>query len=257
MFCTKCGKEIGEGRMFCASCGAPAPGTQPSKSETRPANPTGAAYGNTAPAYTAPRTATSVGVPGTGASIGARITRTIKNIGVNCNLYVGYILTLVLSWIFVNTPCLAMTATAKYGDIKETAGLSFSFGQINDIANLANAFDTDGLGGIILFVSIIVNLLIIAAIVMALIPVFTGSRTSFAVALVGIITTSLALFVYLIVWLIMAIASWGMGDMMGSMGSVYMGPSLAGYWYVLTAILGIVLAVFVMKAVSKSKKRMY
>lgn len=257
MFCTKCGKEIGEGRMFCSSCGAPAPGTQPSRPEARPVNPAGATYGNTAPAYTAPRTSAPAGIPGTVIGFGARITRTIKNIGVNCNLYVGYILTLVLSWIFVNTPCLAVTATVKYGDLKEKAGFSFSFGQINDIANLDSSFDAEGLGGFMLFISIIMNLLIIAAIVMALIPVFTGLKTSSAVALVGIITTSLALLAYLIVWFIMAVASWDVGSRMGSIGSVYMGPSLAGYWYVLAAILGIVLAVFVMKAVAKSKKRMY
>lgn len=232
MFCSKCGKEIGNEEKFCPSCGTPA---------------------DAAPSKLAHANVKSGDIKKTVGDFYNKCLGSIRTIGVDSNLYVGYMLNLLLAWIMLNTPIFAFSMKVLEGFTNIDMGASLGFGQFNSIMSLVGrATDMGGFGVIFGILSFIFNVAVIASIVMAVIPVVTGKKTSKEAILVGLICSIVTLAIFCIVWLIMIIICAVASNEMRGAGSVSMGPSLAGYWFLLFEIISIVLSAKIMKDLKKN-----
>ena len=193
MFCSNCGREVGNTERFCPYCGTPA------------GAPAGAPAPRMAPA--APRV-----------SLSKRLSAGFKNVGVKPALYLCFIFSLILSWMFINTPIFAL----KTG-LFEFDGRSLSVG----FTQLAGGQFTDGEAMSIIDM-IVSNLALIAGIVMAILPIFLNSKVSVITSVIGISAAGLSLLLVLIEWIVHAVT-----------GYMFVWLSVSGFWYVL-AIAGVI-----------------
>lgn len=231
MFCSKCGKEIGSDEKFCPSCGTPADA-------------------NAAPAKAKVNAGEVVKTIG---NFYGKCLGSIRTIGVNSKIYVGYMLTLLLAWLTLNTPIYAVTIKALEDLVSVKMGMSFGFGQISSILNMVGSIgDMGWIGSVFGVIGFILNAAVLASIVMAVIPVVTGAKTSKTAMLVGLIASAVSLFIFLVLWVIMLIVGAAAGSAMGGYGSVAMGPSLSGYYYLVLEILSLVLSIKIMKELKKN-----
>ena len=190
MFCSNCGREVGNTDRFCPYCGTPA----------------GAPAPRMAPA--APRV-----------SLGKRLSAGLKNVGVKPVLYLGFLFSLILSWMFINTPIFALkTGLFAFDGNSSSAGFT----------QLAGGRFTDG--EVMSIIDMIVsNLALIAGIVMAILPIFLNSKVSVITSVIGISAAGLSLLLVLIEWIVHAVT-----------GYMFVWLSVSGFWYVL-AIAGVII----------------
>ena len=168
MFCTKCGKEVGDGEKFCPSCGNPVGG--PAK---------------------AAKNASSFDLGKILDGFFGMVGKKVKNVGVNGTMYVLFAVTLFLSWLTVNLPIFVIKAGGVVGGIS-------NFTQIAGTVPGAAGFFAG-------FLAVVMNLALVAAMVMVALPICFNKQTSFTALLTSLCCAGGALVLFLISWLVMNI----------------------------------------------------